>query len=105
MGEMVKLQEMSDRRFLLTYEVLETTSDEISNEIRVSHSLRLRKITDTKQTIIESTTRYSDEISLSKFIKTKQNKKTFFNALRRVCTDPDDSGNKPWNCHYCTFRN
>merc|ERR1712130_58863 len=96
---------MSDRQFLLRYDVLETSSDALPPGIKVSHSLKLRKITYSNQTVIEFSTKYSDQISLAQFIKSKQNKRKFFDALRRVCTDPDDSGNKPWNCHICTFQN
>jgi len=103
--EKVKLQEMSDRQFLLSYEVLETSSDDIPPEIKVSHRLQLREITYNNQSIIEFATKYSDEISLTKFIKSKQSKRNFFDALRRVCTDPDDSDLRPWECHICTFRN
>lgn len=101
----MKLLVVSDKHLLLKYEVLETSCDEIPANIKVTHNLQLRKITYTNQTVIEFSTRYSDKISLTKFIESKKEKKEFFEALRRVCTDPDDSGNKAWDCHSCTFTN
>lgn len=103
--EKVKLLVVSDRHMLLKYEVLETSSGAIPADIKVTHNLKLRKITYTNQTVIEFSTRYSDKISLTKFIESKKEKKEFFEALRLVCTDPDDSGNKAWHCHQCTFKN
>lgn len=101
----VKLLEMSDRNFFLSYAVLETTSDTFHPEIQISHSLRLRKVTCTDQSILEFTTNYSDEISLTNFIKSKNTKKDFFQFIRRVCTDPNDVGIRPWHCHECGFQN
>lgn len=101
----VKLLEMSDRNFFLSYEVLKTTSDTFHPEIKISHSLRLRKVTCTNQSILEFTTNYSDEISLTNFIESKNTKKEFFQSIRRVCTDPNDVDERPWYCHECGSQN
>jgi len=74
--EKVKLQVVSDRQFLLKYDVLETSSNAIPAGIKISHCLQLRKITYSNQTVIEFATKYSDQISLTKFIESKQDKKT-----------------------------
>merc|ERR1712159_321117 len=56
----VKLQEMSDRKNLLSYEVLETTSHAFSSDIKVTHSLQLRELTHTNQCVLECISNYSN---------------------------------------------
>lgn len=101
----VKLQEMSDRKNLLSYEVLETTSHVSSPDIKVSHSLQLREVTNTNQCVLECISNYSNAISITNFIESKNIKKDLFHAIRQACTDPDDTGNRSWICHHCSYQN